>query len=163
MSGQDTMSTIEAVLREEITLARRLLDVQREVWDALCRAVPAAELEPRLARQESALEDARRASVRRANALAPLGGFESWLAGLPVSVRPQLRAMRQEAATLRDEIQSLATQCGWLARRSAYWLEAQRALVGELAAERLGAGTYGGGGRKSGDGQVTASLLDRSA
>lgn len=163
MSGLANASTIEAELREEIARARHLVEVQREIWDALCRAEPAAQLEPRLVRQESALEAARRASVARAEALAPFGGFEGWLGTRPVANAPGLRALKAEAGALREEILSLATQCSWLARRSAYWLEAQRALVGELAAERLGAGTYGGGGQKSRDGQVIASLLDRSA
>jgi hypothetical protein len=163
MSGPTAAPNIEAVLREEIALAQALLVVQREVWDALCQAEPAARLEPRLGRQESAFEAVRRASLARADALEPFGGLEPWLASLPLAAIPPFRALREEAGVLRNEIQSLATQCSWLARRSAYWLEAQRALVGELAAERLGAGTSGGGGRKSGDGQVTASLLDRSA
>ena len=163
MSDLATELAVEAALREEIARARTLLSVQKDVWDALCRAEPAATLEPRLSRQEAAFEAARQASLRRAEALGPFGGFESWLASLPALAIPQWRALHSEAAHLKEEIRALATQCSWLARRSAYWLESQRVLVGELAAERLGAGTYGGGGQKSRDGQVTASILDRSA
>ncbi|MEZ4649052.1 MAG: hypothetical protein R3E97_09775 [Candidatus Eisenbacteria bacterium] len=89
--------------------------------------------------------------------------MDAWLVSLPHAAAMAMRALRGEAHQLKAEIEALATQCTWLARRSAYWLEAQRALIGELAAERLGPGTYGGGGQKRKEGQVTASVLDRSA
>ena len=163
MAGPVPSSTVESVLREEISLGRALLTAQREVWESLCQAEPAHLLVPRLVQQESALDASRQAARRRAEALVLVGGMDAWLLTLPLAVANSIRTLRSEAHQLKGEIQALATQCTWLARRSAYWLEAQRALIGELAAERLGPGTYGGGGQKRREGQVTASVLDRSA
>lgn len=152
----------EDAVREEIRVARHLLAVQREVYALLRRAAPAAVLEPELLRQEEALVAAREAARVRATALARVGGFDGWLATLPKDAARRLAPLRVEARALRVEIDRQATQCGWLARRSAAWLEAQRALIADLATERLGAGTYGGEGRRAATGAVAASLLDRS-
>lgn len=157
-------TAIEIAVREELALAAALLRNQQEVWDALCRAEPGVALGPRLRRQEEALEALRRASTQRAALLAPIGGFDAWLATLAPPRRESLLALRSQGRRLRGEIETLAARSNWLARRSAHWLETQRALVAELAAERLGPGTYGQGARSTaGQSPVAPSLLDRSA
>ena len=147
-------------LEKELSSARALLQVQRELDEAVCTAASSDRLWALVRALETAAGEATQAARERARWFSGSGSVEAYLKDRPVSEVRAYRAILSEAKSLRAEMDRTARRTEYVARRTVEWSQAQmETMVNWIS--RQGS-TYGApGGRRPQS--RTPSFMDRSA
>jgi len=124
-SGRGTGPGGTEALAAEIERARGLLALEREVEEALRGGISGDDLLPLIHRQEAAAREAAQAARQRRSFFSDEASLEEWLIGRPPGESQRIRALMEEAGSLRRELAAAARRCRYLAERALEWSQGQ--------------------------------------